>query len=111
MPPPPSLKVHNITDKNFTFQWEKPAYLPGNLTRFEIIFSWNYKFHQPEWCKGIDDSNENRTIIDGKKFSLSFNNGRPYSQYKVQIKAMTGAGWGNYSDDAWFITLPGGNYY
>ncbi|XP_044581587.1 phosphatidylinositol phosphatase PTPRQ [Cotesia glomerata] len=103
----PELSVFNNTDKKFSFIWKLPVYLPGHISKFEVNFTWYYKFHQPIWCSNFSGKSEYSIILNGSTSSLSYEKAYPFSSYQASIRAKTLAGWGNYSDSVSFATHPG----
>ncbi|CAD6239055.1 GSCOCG00008623001-RA-CDS, partial [Cotesia congregata] len=104
----PELSVFNNTDKKFSFIWKLPVYLPGHISKFEVNFTWYYKFHQPIWCSNFSGKSEYSIILNGSTSSLSYEKAYPFSSYQASIRAKTLAGWSNYSDSVSFATHPGG---
>ncbi|CAG5075536.1 Similar to Ptp10D: Tyrosine-protein phosphatase 10D (Drosophila melanogaster) [Cotesia congregata] len=103
----PELSVFNNTDKKFSFIWKLPVYLPGHISKFEVNFTWYYKFHQPIWCSNFSGKSEYSIILNGSTSSLSYEKAYPFSSYQASIRAKTLAGWSNYSDSVSFATHPG----
>ena len=104
MPSSPELNVVNVTDTKYTFDWIRPKYLPGKIRAYEISLSWEPLFVFPDWCS---PTTSNTTIINGSLFNYTYGKGSPFSNYTVQIRAQTGAGWGNFSEPVQFISKIG----
>ncbi|KAG8034087.1 hypothetical protein G9C98_008568, partial [Cotesia typhae] len=93
--------------KKFSFIWKLPVYLPGHISKFEVNFTWYYKFHQPIWCSNFSSKSEYSIILNESTSSLSYEKAYPFSSYQASIRAKTLAGWSNYSDSVPFATHPG----
>ncbi|KAK2586128.1 hypothetical protein KPH14_001403 [Odynerus spinipes] len=103
---PPIITVTNVTNTQFTFVWEKPKYLPGVLTEFQIEITWASLFLRPDWCTN-DMFGKDTINITGLLSCYEYLKGKPYTSYNATIKARTDAGWSKNSELVTFITPPG----
>ncbi|XP_012279804.1 tyrosine-protein phosphatase 10D isoform X2 [Orussus abietinus] len=104
--PPAKLEITDVTETNFTLNWKKPEYLAGYLGNFEVNLKWEPAYLVPDWCEHGASRTDNITDIDGSSLSYSYVLGMPYSNYSAEIRAKTGAGWGEFSDPTDFQMKP-----
>ncbi|XP_050457145.1 receptor-type tyrosine-protein phosphatase beta isoform X2 [Cataglyphis hispanica] len=97
VPSPPKFMFDNITDSQFTLNWDPPEYLPGNLEEFEIIINWKPLYPIPNWCPREESKNSIKHNVSGSTFDYSYLEAKAYTNYTVCMRARTGAGWSDCS--------------
>ncbi|XP_011136579.1 phosphatidylinositol phosphatase PTPRQ isoform X2 [Harpegnathos saltator] len=95
VPSPPSFLVMNITESQFSLTWNRPEYLAGNVEDYEIALAWMPLFPVPAWCTPeVPNSDEIMKLNDTQ--SYDYHKAKAYRQYKIRMRAKTGAGWGSF---------------
>ncbi|XP_018571714.1 phosphatidylinositol phosphatase PTPRQ isoform X2 [Anoplophora glabripennis] len=95
-PGPPQLTdITNKTNQSFTISWNRPDKRNGRITDYQVVITPLEALYDTH-C-GMDDT-EHIKNTTGNNTSLTFNEGQPYYNYSVSVKARTVTGWGDVSN-------------
>ncbi|XP_029156129.1 tyrosine-protein phosphatase 10D isoform X2 [Nylanderia fulva] len=94
VPSSPEFTFDNVTDSQFTLNWELPEYLPGNLEEFEIVITdWKALYPIPNWCVREEPKRPIKRNVSGSIFDYTYFEAKAYTNYTICMRARTGAGW------------------
>lgn len=110
VPSPPEFCIKNVTDSQFSLSWFEPKYLPGYLEEFEIVIDWELQYPIPNWCEE-QDTDSKKFNVSGNVFEYDYLEVKPFTSYKIYMRAKTGEGWSNSSDLQTFLSSSRGIFY
>lgn len=85
----------HLENTQFTFAWDSPTYMPGQLQKYKITTSWEPLYPVPDFC----DVNRSTVLenIRPTANNYTWKGGEGYSEYTAYMEAQTNAGWGSRS--------------
>lgn len=93
--PSPPENFRLVDERNLTFSWDKPSYVPGKLQQYLIYFRWEPFFPSHPDCHPGHRQRVDK--IDPADTNYTWPNWVGYANYWVQMKAETN-GRSNYSN-------------